>query len=452
MIFKLKTIVFYLMLVAHFPFLLAQEYTTFTPDNENIQYQGRIDFSIPARPVFAFPGVSIKAKFHGTAVKVNFNGGAGTHPNYFNVFVDGVLKKVFKLEDESISEVCQTNMSDTIHTIEITKRTESFCGKVEFLGFDIDGTLVTPDPKPTKKIEFIGNSITCGYGNEDVPTNGFTSDKENNYLAYGAVCARELNTQYQAVAYSGRGVVFNWSCSEGDPMPIVYEKYFADEALSPNNQYDHNEYIPDVIVINLGTNDHSCDQITDQNFKDAYVDFIATIKSYYPDVKIVCLTGPMNSSSVFQTRIEDIVNTSGGEDAGIYFFHQSPIINSSYAGGHGHPNTLMADINGKEVAAFIQENNLLGISATSNAATINFQNHIYPNPVTSGEPLHIDLSKIQEQTTIQLKIIDLQGKTVLAKNLNTGQIHKIPTHQLKGLFFVILTYKNQLFGGNFIVN
>ncbi len=432
--------------------LNAQTYITYSPNDENIQYQGRINFSNPAKPVFAYPGISIKAKFQGTDVKVKLNGGAGSSANYFNVFIDGEFVKKFELQDEMKNEICQTGMDDTIHTVEVTKRTESFCGKVEFLGFEIAGELLPPDPLPLKKIQFIGNSITCGYGNEDVPTNGFTSDKENNYLAYGAVCARELNAQYQAIAYSGRGVAFNWACSEGDVVPVIYEKYFADDELTPENQYDHTSYIPDLIVINLGTNDHSCDQLTDQNFKEPYVNFIATLKSYFPDVKILCLTGPMNSSDAFRTRVQDIVNTSGGADQGIYYFDQTHIIGIAYAGGHWHPNTQMADINGKEVAAFIWENNLLGISATSEPATINIQDRIFPNPVTSGQPINIDLTSIHSQQPIQVKIIDLYGKTIQNYLLKPGQRHQIPTENLKGFYFATAKSQTKIYGGTFIVN
>ncbi len=429
----------------------AQEYIAYTPDNENIQYEGRIDFSNPSKPAFAYPGISIKAKFRGTAVKINLNGAAGQHPNYFNVFIDGAFVKKFKLEDENLSEICQTGLTDSIHTVTVTKRTESFCGKVEFLGFDIVGELLSPEPLPTKKIQFIGNSITCGYGNEDVPTNGFSSDKENNYLAYGAICSRILNTQYQAIAYSGRGITYNWACSEGDVVPVLYEKIFADDPLTPQNQYHHSDYVPDLIVINLGTNDHSCDLLTDQNFKEPYVEFIAKLKSYYPSVKILCLTGPMNSSDVFRTRVQDVVASSGGEAQGIYYFDQTHIINANYAGGHWHPNTQMAQINGEEVANFIAENNLLGLTQSSEPTFHKIEEILSPNPVSNSGSLHLDLSKINPACTFSLKITNIQGKLFLSKKLQSGQMYHLKTPKSKGLYFVVLQNESTMYGGTFIV-
>ncbi len=423
-----------------FPVLVdAQSYTFFSPTNDNIQYEGRISFLDPSKPVFSFPGVSIKVKFQGTAAKVRLKGYSGENQlNFFNVFVDGTFIKKFAIGNETLTEICQTGLPATTHTLEITKRTENFLGRVEFLGFDIAGDLLPPDAKPERKIEFIGNSITCGYGNEDVSTGGFDPALENNYLAYGAVCARELNARYQAVAYSGRGVAFNYNCTGGDLLPVIYEKYIGHEAAGGFNQYNHNDYIPDVIVINLGTNDHNCSAITDENFKTAYTGFIQQLKTYFPQVKIVCLTGPMNTSEVFKNRIEDIVETSGGAADGVYFFHQTGILGVEYTGGHGHPNTLMADINGKEVAEFIENEHLFGVNAISPSPVFESYEKIYPNPV-HGRTLTVDLTGFPKVEKINLRLINRLGKTILKKTTATGQIITIDTGDLSGLLLLQLT-------------
>ncbi len=429
----------------------AQDHVSYLPENENIQYEGRINFSVPSMPTFAFPGISIKAKFIGTAVKINLKGWGGTDANYFNVFIDGEFVKIITLGEETINEVCQSGLTDSIHTVEVTKRTESFLGKVAFLGFDIDGVLLPPTPKPERKIQFIGNSITCGYGNEDITSNGFVADKENNYLAYGAVCARELNAQYQVIAYSGRGVTYNWSCTEADLVPAIYEKYYADEDISLENQVNHNDFVPDVVVINLGTNDHSCDQLTDDNFKDSYMQFITTLRSYYSDVKILCLTGPMNSTDIFKARLEDIVAASGGAEERIYYFHQTPIIGQEYAGGHWHPNTLMGNINGKEVAAFIEDNNLFDKTSSTLHTVVDIQRSISPNPVESGKSINIDLTDVITGDQLELSILNVEGKVVLRKLVNASKVITVPSNKMKGNYFIQMKSDEQVYGGRIVV-
>jgi hypothetical protein len=42
----------------------------FAANDANFQYSGRIDFTNPRRPAFAFPGVSVKTKFSGSSLSV----------------------------------------------------------------------------------------------------------------------------------------------------------------------------------------------------------------------------------------------------------------------------------------------------------------------------------------------------------------------------------------------
>ena len=106
------------------------------------------------------------------------------------------------------------------HTVQLFKRTESFVGVTRFYGFELMGFKAAAEvEKPTKKLLIIGDSFSCGYGNdvelsaEQNPEIGFHAKNENNYLAYGAVAARKLGFQYQCIAYSGRGMYRNFDLS-----------------------------------------------------------------------------------------------------------------------------------------------------------------------------------------------------------------------------------------------
>lgn len=432
--------------------LWSQDFKEYLPNNSKIQYQGRISFSDSLKPKFSFPGISIKIKFEGTVVKAKFQGykGPNPQPNYFNIFVDGEYVNKFELADTLLNIECIKDLANTEHVLEITKRTESMLGNVEFLGFEIDGDLLDVKTLPTKKIEFVGNSITCGYGNEDSPTGGFTSIYENNYLAYGAVCARELNTQYRAVAYSGRGVIYNYACSKGDSIPEVYEKYLADEPSIGVNQYDYKTYVPDIIVINLGTNDHNCNKTTDENFKAAYIDFVGKLKGYHPTAKIICLTGPMNTKQIFKDRVEYIVENSGGTDNGIYFFHQTKTIDATYKGGHGHPNTKMAEINGKELAKFISDNNLLTTTSIKKVTPIKLKKKVYPNPIRNGQ-LNIDLKEFKSREKIILNIYNIYNKQVYNQIINAGNLTTLDIDFTPGLYILALRSNNQSYFEKIIV-
>ena len=106
---------------------------------------------------------------------------------------------------------------------------------------------------------FVGDSITCGYGNEisTMKPDAFhyTTQGSNANLAWGAVAARQLDAEYVAVAVSGRGVYRNYSGAAGDLLPVIYDKTLPDDATAP--AWDIARYTPDVVVVNLGTNDFS---------------------------------------------------------------------------------------------------------------------------------------------------------------------------------------------------
>src|ERR1035437_3352728 len=189
--------------------LNAQTMYQVNASDTNIQFTGRVNKIDPNNVFFAFPGVSIKTKFQGTAIDailIEYGSGSTTTTNYFNVIIDGGIPTVLKLSSSQTIYQLARGLYDGIHTIELFKRTESNVGKVAFKGFQLQTgkKLIQPDTLPQRKIEFIGNSITCGYGNElttTVPDNfHFTSANENNYKAWGAITARNLSAQYSCVA------------------------------------------------------------------------------------------------------------------------------------------------------------------------------------------------------------------------------------------------------------
>lgn len=86
------------------------------------------------------------------------------------------------------------------------KRTETVAGVTQLVGFV--GTLV-PTPEPVgRRIEVIGDSITCGFGvlgaDQTCP---FSPSTEAEPRAWGALASKELGAMHMATAVSGIGVV-----------------------------------------------------------------------------------------------------------------------------------------------------------------------------------------------------------------------------------------------------
>ena len=266
---------------------------TIDADNPNIQYVGRFNFSNPKKVTYDWPGIFMCAKFEGTSCKIRLN----DHENEYAVTIDNRDPRLLHTDTSNIYNII-SGLADSIpHTIMIQKRTESFVGKGEFEGFILDKgrTLLHPEKRPERRIEFIGNSITCGYGVEGKSTDcHFSIETENACMSFASITARALNADYHLVSYSGRGVVRNYGDSNKtsvDPMPSLYDRTcFFDSTL----KWDFTSWIPQAVVINLGTNDFSTKPYPDKNiFQEAYLRLINRIRTLYPGVTIFCICGPM---------------------------------------------------------------------------------------------------------------------------------------------------------------
>ena len=277
--------------------------------NSLIFTQGRVSEIEKLSVDFAYPGVSFEIKVKAKSVSAVLMDVGGSAHNHFNVLVDGAVVKTIEVSNKKESYLLVDDLDDaTFHTIQLFKRTESFVGVTRFFGFELTGFVATAKVDvPNKKLLIIGDSFSCGYGNDveftadQNPETGFHAKNENNYKAYGAIAARELNYQYQCIAYSGRGMYRNFNLSKTNTLPDIFPLIFPDKAES--KQWDMKNYIPDVIVIKLGTNDffgesRSPIQVVDSAaYVTAYLNFVTYLKELFPKAQVVCVVGGMMSDS-----------------------------------------------------------------------------------------------------------------------------------------------------------
>jgi lysophospholipase L1-like esterase len=253
-----------------------------------IHWVGRVDASDPNSVKFAWSGTGAVVRFDGTSAAVELAGG-----QEYTVVVDGQVGE--KLTATNGMNVLAEGLPDGEHTVELYRRTEASLGESQILGFDFGDGALLPPPAVTRRLEFIGDSITCGYGNEGPDMNcGFTPETENHYLAYAALAARSVGAELSTVAWSGKGVVCNYgddSNSCQDPLPTFYDRILPDRA---DSQWDFARFQPDAVVVNLGTNDLSTESDPDQaTFEGAYRDFLEHLREKYPNAHILCTNGPM---------------------------------------------------------------------------------------------------------------------------------------------------------------
>lgn len=321
-------------------------------DSSLIQYTGRVERENVSLPRFWQPGVYFTAKFNGAECEVFLNDEVlyGNSHNYIEVIVD-TMKPVRLQTKGRSNEIIVEGLSEDNHTITICKNTEAGIGYLEFAGINCKKLLELP-VKPVRKIEFIGNSITCGTGMDlsEIPCGkGQWYDQHNAYMSYGPLTSRALYAQWVLSSVSGIGLIHS-CCNMNITMPQVFDKInMRDDSIT----WNFNNYNPDIVTICLGQNDGVQDSAT---FCNAYIYFIQTIRNKYTNADIICLTSPMGDAiltAVLKNYLSSIVttlNNSGDKKIYKYFFSKQ-----YHHGCGGHPDLNEHKLIAAELALYIKK-------------------------------------------------------------------------------------------------
>jgi lysophospholipase L1-like esterase len=350
---KIKLLLLGLLMFAS---AFGSSYDTIRSNNPLIEYTGRIDFSNSLTPKFSYSGVSIRASFRGTGISCILND-AGTQ-NYYNVILDQVV--ISRLQTKAGINTYEIThaLKDTIHEIEIFRLTEEMFGKTQFLGFLLDKgkALVEISNKRKHLIEFIGNSITCGYGNEGINGGRFGATTENHYLTYAAFTSRALNARHLAVCKSGIGIYRNYDGpvnGSTDCMTNYYQRIFLYDEM-PLYKFARK---PDLICIDLGTNDFSTGKGDSARYVTKYLQFIDTLQLKNKEADILCLLGPMlsgNDLKIVRRCLHFIVDSANKKNHGnVYLFEMSEQDGKLGIGIDYHPTVAQHLKNAEELVQYI---------------------------------------------------------------------------------------------------
>ncbi|MFO0549148.1 MAG: GDSL-type esterase/lipase family protein [Polyangiaceae bacterium] len=246
-------------------------------------------------PRATWPASSAIAHMNGPDASVRLSGSADL---WFEIVIDGTSTGRFKTSGGEQVYPLATGLSAGEHTIEIVRRNEGFFGEFTFLGFEPQ-TAVVPSPYPYEhRVEFVGDSLTCGYGIEGAPGCSFSGDTESAYSTYALVAGRTLDFASHLICYSGKGVHQNYGGDLSEPMPVLYPRTLTD---SPAPTWDPSAFPADAVVVNLGTNDFSA-ALDENAFVADYVALLTTIRSRHPSAYILGITwanwGASNESLV----------------------------------------------------------------------------------------------------------------------------------------------------------
>lgn len=172
----------------------------------------------------------------------------------------------------------------------------------------IDGVFCQ-EPLKQHSVEFIGDSITCGYGVDgEYGRDTFKTANENVTKGYAYLTAQKLGADYSMVCYSGHGIISGYTANGKAVTHQLVPKFYGQVGHCPavieqKHKIQDDKWgfspQPDVIVINLGTNDASYtgdDPAKQKDFAAGYTDFLKTVREKNPDAPILCTLGIMGQT------------------------------------------------------------------------------------------------------------------------------------------------------------
>src|SRR6266542_945376 len=185
-----------------------------------VRFIARVDRTDPAGARFDWSGSTILARFTGSSIGVRLSGKA----NYFDVRIDGTLQPTLVTSADKQAYPLASNLAAGPHELSVFRRTEARQGETTFMGLILDpaGALLPPPPPSGRRLEIVGDSTTCGYGDEGKDANcPFTPATENYDVAYGAVAARVVGAELITIAWSAKGMYRNFAGDMNETMPVL---------------------------------------------------------------------------------------------------------------------------------------------------------------------------------------------------------------------------------------
>ncbi|WP_337100563.1 SGNH/GDSL hydrolase family protein [Paenibacillus sp. YIM B09110] len=228
-----------------------------------------------------------------------------------------------------------------------------------------------PAPNRPYKLEFIGDSITSGEG-------AIGAKAESDWIPmwfsainnYSTITAEALNAEYRIVSQSGWGVLSSWDNNPRANIPDYYEQVCGlltgakNEALGAFEKNNFAAWQPDVVVVNLGTNDggafHSPewrDDSTGKTFKQrlnedgsykeedigafesAAEQFLIKLRKYNNHAHIVWAYGMLGIPMMpaICRAVDSYAKKTGDRKVSVF---QLPIMTDETVGARNHPGQL----------------------------------------------------------------------------------------------------------------
>ncbi len=343
--------------------------------NDNCRFIGRT-LELDGAVWFALSGAGAEFRFTGSRLELAFLGDdvaekPDNEENYARVAVYADGERVADLlVDGSEKKVTVFDGGEHDSVVRIIKLSECAMSTLGIACAETDdGDELAPTSPKAHTIEFIGDSITCGYGVDDEdPLHHFKTGTEDVTRAYAFKTAKLLDAEYSMFSTSGYGIITGYT--EGDEkipeqrIPLYYESYgfsygkFAGTHEPHLVKWDFSRYQPEFVLMNLGTNDDAyCREHADRqaDYTENYTEFLKVVRAHNPGAYILCTVGIMGQRifPALEKAVADYAEQTGDKRISTMMFDEQDSENDGLVADY-HPTDVTHTKASKALAAEIR--------------------------------------------------------------------------------------------------
>ncbi|MCM1523461.1 MAG: GDSL-type esterase/lipase family protein [Ruminococcus sp.] len=290
--------------------------TVFCADDKHVRACGRNIFENGIR-YLSYTNSFIEFEFTGTYAEAEIISDLTPSEEIFRAYAAifaGDMKtpvKRIKIDEKKAVYELFSSDSPTRIKIRLMKVSEAAFAKMGVSEIRIEGELhEPPKPETERRIEFVGDSITCGYGIDGIwNRDTFSTETENPLKGFAYKTAVKCGAEFQYVSWSGMGVYSSWVDENAEKpldnwlMTDIYpytdsglENTLGREGHENHERWDFSRFVPQVIVFGIGTNDHSWTKDIPERqrtFEEKYYDMLEFMREKNPEAYIICVYGVM---------------------------------------------------------------------------------------------------------------------------------------------------------------
>ncbi|MFD0672702.1 GDSL-type esterase/lipase family protein [Cohnella sp. GCM10027633] len=296
--------------------------TTILPADANMKYFGRWDKSNPS--VYStgrWPGAYLKVNFSGTTIQVVL----GSTTTAFEASIDDGPFVVYGSTPNATINLTPVPLANGTHSLVLVPQGDG-SADFQFAGLELDDAASTQVTMPRAKlIEFVGDSITVGYGSSDMPT-----------MSYPWRTAESINAEHVQISHGGMCLPDGYSCTGVNAVGMI-SSFFNQKNIevTPAAPWNFTDYTPSQVVVNIGTNDGRLG-VPDSTFQNTYITLLTSIRAKYPSAPIFVIR-PFGGYKALQAQNAAAARNSAG-DANVFYVDTTGWLTSTDYLDTLHPN------------------------------------------------------------------------------------------------------------------